>query len=203
MSFSTDEDKVSYGLGFNAGRQLLGNPFPGLNVKAAVEGVADALAKQDLQVPEDELQQAFAVINEKMNAAAEQAGSANKEAGDAFLAENAKRDGVTVLDSGLQYEVITSGDGATPAATSIVSTHYHGTLIDGTVFDSSVERGQPAEFPVNGVIKGWTEALQLMNVGTKWKLFVPPELAYGSQGAGGDIGPNCTLVFEVELLAVK
>lgn len=123
--------------------------------------------------------------------------------GTAFQAENAQREGVVTLPSGLQYEVLVEGDGASPAATDSVVTHYHGTLIDGTVFDSSVERDQPATFPVNGVIAGWTEALQLMQVGDKWRLVIPPELAYGDRGAGAKIGPGATLVFEVELLEVK
>ena len=123
--------------------------------------------------------------------------------GAAFLTQNGQRDGVVTLPSGLQYEVLAEGDGATPGPTSMVTTHYHGTLIDGTVFDSSVQRGQPASFPVNGVIAGWTEALQLMQVGDKWRLFLPPELAYGDRGAGGAIGPGATLIFEVELLEVR
>ena len=125
------------------------------------------------------------------------------EAGRAFLAENGAREGVVTTASGLQYEVLTPGSGETPRASDFVTTHYHGTLIDGTVFDSSVQRNQPIEFPVGGVIAGWTEALQLMQVGAKWKLFLPPELAYGSRGAGRAIGPNETLVFEVELLEVR
>lgn len=123
--------------------------------------------------------------------------------GATFRAENAQREGVVTLPSGLQYEVLAEGDGASPGPTDRVVTHYHGTLIDGTVFDSSVERGQPATFPVNGVIAGWTEALQLMQVGDKWRLVLPPELAYGERGAGARIGPGATLVFEVELLEVK
>ena len=123
--------------------------------------------------------------------------------GQAFLAENAARDGVTTTASGLQYEVLATGDGATPQATDLVTVHYTGTLLDGTVFDSSVQRGQAAEFPVNRLISGWTEALQLMQVGDKWRLFVPPDLAYGERGAGADIGPNATLIFEVELLGVR
>ena len=122
--------------------------------------------------------------------------------GDKFLAENGERAEVTVTESGLQYEVITAGDGETPTAASTVRTHYHGTLIDGTVFDSSYERGQPAEFPVGGVIKGWTEALQMMATGSKWRLYVPYDLAYGEQGAGGVIGPFATLIFDVELLEI-
>lgn len=125
------------------------------------------------------------------------------EAGKAFLAENGARGGVVTTASGLQYEVLTPGSGETPGAADFVTTHYHGTLIDGTVFDSSVQRNEPIEFPVGGVIAGWTEALQLMQVGAKWKLFIPPELAYGSRGAGRSIRPNETLVFEVELLAVR
>ena len=123
--------------------------------------------------------------------------------GAAFMAQNGGREGVVTLPSGLQYEVLAEGDGATPGPTSMVTTHYHGTLIDGTVFDSSVQRNQPASFPVNGVIAGWTEALQLMQVGDKWRLVLPPDLAYGDRGAGGAIGPGATLVFEVELLEVQ
>ena len=122
--------------------------------------------------------------------------------GEAFLAQNAQRDGIQVTASGLQYEVITQGSGAIPSSTSKVKTHYHGTLIDGTVFDSSVERGQPIDFPVTGVIAGWTEALQLMPVGSKWRLFIPYNLAYGERGAGGSIKPFAALVFEVELLDI-
>ena len=132
----------------------------------------------------------------------EEAVMAGPTDGAAFLAENGLREGVVSLASGLQYEVMAEGDGATPGLTSTVTTHYHGTLIDGTVFDSSVQRGRPASFPVNGVISGWTEALQLMQVGDKWRLFVPPELAYGDRGAGGVIAPGATLIFEVELLEV-
>ena len=131
-----------------------------------------------------------------------QVGSKNSDEGKEFLVNNAKNEGILSTASGLQYEVMVTGTGAIPQQTDTVTTHYHGSLIDGTVFDSSVERGSPAEFPVNGVIKGWTEALQMMNVGSKWRLFIPSELAYGDQGAGPNIGPNCTLIFEVELLAI-
>lgn len=127
----------------------------------------------------------------------------NLEAGKAFLAENSKKEGITTLLSGLQYEVITEGNGPKPSATDQVKCHYHGTLIDGTVFDSSVQRGQPAVFGVNQVIKGWVEALQLMPVGSKWRLFIPSDLAYGEQGAGGSIEPNTALIFEVELLGIE
>lgn len=127
----------------------------------------------------------------------------NQAAGKEFLLENAKRDGVVTTTSGLQYEVLAQGSGASPKATDEVTVHYHGTLTDGRVFDSSVERGQPATFPVNGVIPGWIEALQLMNVGSKYKLFIPSDLAYGERGAGQMIGPNSTLIFEVELISIK
>ncbi len=126
----------------------------------------------------------------------------NLKASQEFLENNAKEDGVTVLDSGLQYKIVNSGEGKQPSATNQVTVHYHGTLPDGTVFDSSYERGSPATFPVNGVIAGWVEALQLMKEGDKWQLFIPSELAYGERGAGGDIGPNCALIFDVELIRV-
>lgn len=132
---------------------------------------------------------------------AEQAKLAGAE-GEAFLAENAKKEGIVVTDSGLQYEILQAGDGEKPTAESVVSTHYHGTLIDGTVFDSSVERGQPAEFPVNRVIAGWTEALQMMPKGSKWRLYVPQDLAYGAQGSGAKIAPYSTLIFDVDLIDI-
>jgi FKBP-type peptidyl-prolyl cis-trans isomerase FklB len=139
---------------------------------------------------------------DKLNQAKNATLQANLDAGLAFLAENAKRDGVVSLPSGLQYEVISMGDGSKPGSTQTVTCHYHGTTIDGRVFDSSVQRGQPASFPLNRVISGWTEALQLMPVGSKWKLYLPPHLAYGEQQAGPMIGPNSTLIFEVELLGI-
>lgn len=126
----------------------------------------------------------------------------NLKASQEFLTSNAKKDGVVVLKSGLQYKVLNAGEGRAPAPTSQVTVHYHGTLPDGTVFDSSYERGSPATFPVNGVISGWVEALQLMKEGDKWQLFIPSDLAYGTRGAGGDIGPNCALIFDVELIRV-
>jgi len=138
-----------------------------------------------------------------MQAAADEQAKVLGAAGAKYLAENAAKEGVQVTDSGLQFEVVTQGEGETPTAESTVSVHYHGMLVDGTVFDSSVERGQPAEFPVGGVIAGWTEALQLMPVGSKYKLTIPSDLAYGERGAGAAIGPHATLVFEVELLAIK
>ena len=142
-------------------------------------------------------------VSEKLKALFESKSQANLEAGQAFLAENAQREGVVSRESGLQYEVMTEGTGVKPTATQTVTCHYHGTVIDGRVFDSSVQRGQPASFPLNRVIAGWTEGLQLMGVGSKYRFFLPPHLAYGDRQISAEIGPNSTLIFEVELLGVK
>jgi FKBP-type peptidyl-prolyl cis-trans isomerase FklB len=141
-------------------------------------------------------------VTEKLKALFDSKATANLEAGQAFLAENGQREGVVTLESGLQYEIITAGDGPKPGPTQTVKCHYHGTVIDGKVFDSSVQRGTPASFPLNRVISGWTEALQLMGVGSKWRLFLPPHLAYGDRQISAEIGPNSTLIFEVELLGI-
>tara|TARA_B100000965_G_scaffold178178_2_gene148693 strand:+ start:1976 stop:2596 length:621 start_codon:yes stop_codon:yes gene_type:complete len=200
--FKTVETQASYGIGFQMGQQLQSNPFEGLDLDSVVAGLKDAFTGQAPQVDNDTLRDAFGEIHQRMQAAkAEQHKEAIAE-GENFLAENAKRDGVVTTESGLQYEVLTTGEGAKPTADSTVRTHYHGTLINGSVFDSSYDRGQPAEFPVGGVIKGWTEALQMMPVGSKWRLYVPHNLAYGEQGAGGAIAPYSTLVFDVELLDI-
>jgi FKBP-type peptidyl-prolyl cis-trans isomerase FklB len=168
--------------------------------------VTDALAGKTV-LSEEEMKEVMMGFQKEMMAKLQakqaSAGAENTAAGKTFREENAKKDGVKVLPSGLQYKVLKSGSGKTPTATDKVSTHYHGTLIDGTVFDSSVERGEPVSFPVDGVIPGWTEALLLMKEGDKWQLVVPPDLAYGERGAGGRIGPNSTLIFEVELLSVE
>ncbi|MBU3018991.1 FKBP-type peptidyl-prolyl cis-trans isomerase [Paraglaciecola agarilytica] len=200
--FSTIELQASYGIGLQMGEQLRSNPFDGLDISAVQEGLADAFNLQPAQVTNDALREAFNEIHQRMQAAKNAQFAEAQEAGEAFLSDNAKRDEVTVTESGLQYEVINAGNGETPTAASTVRVHYHGTLLDGTVFDSSYDRGQPAEFPVGGVIKGWTEALQLMQVGAKLRLFVPQDLAYGEQGAGGAIAPFSTLVFDVELLDI-
>jgi len=142
-------------------------------------------------------------ITDKLFRMKNEKATANLEAGNVFLEGNKQKNGVVSLPSGLQYEIITEGTGIKPQAKNKVTCHYHGTLIDGTVFDSSVKRGQPATFPLNMVIKGWTEGLQLMSVGSKWRFFIPPHLAYGDRQTGSDIGPNSTLVFEVELLGVN
>lgn len=201
LNLSTDETRVSYGIGRQLGDQLRENPPPGISLDAVIAGIRDAFSGVASQVSPEDLNASFAVIRERMQAEAQRKAEAAAGEGKAFLAENAKRDGVTTLASGLQYEILTAGEGAKPTAEDQVRTHYHGTLIDGTVFDSSYQRSQPAEFPVGGVIAGWTEALQLMGVGSKWRLYVPSELAYGAQGVGS-IPPHSVLVFDVELLAV-
>lgn len=201
-NFESLEQRASYGVGRQLGDQIANAPFDGFEADAALAGFTDAINGADFQVEPDQINEAFREIQARMQAAeAEQAKTMSAD-GQAFLDENAKKDGVTVTDSGLQYEVIVDGDGEKPSASSTVRTHYHGMLIDGSVFDSSVDRGEPTEFPVNGVIAGWTEALQLMSVGSKWRLTIPYNLAYGERGAGGAIGPYATLVFEVELLAI-
>lgn len=201
LDLSTDEQKASYGIGLQMGQQLA-SVFEGVSLAAAIAGVEDAFAGQQPRIDGNLINDAFQTIQAKVEASkAEEAQSLAKE-GEAFLAENAKREEVTVLESGLQYEVIETGDGETPTKDSVVSTHYRGTLINGKQFDSSYDRGMPAEFPVGGVIAGWTEALQRMTVGSKWKLYIPYHLAYGERGAGGDIGPYQALVFDIELLAI-
>jgi len=200
--YTTIEQRASYGVGRNMGDQLAANPFEGIDISAVQQGLADAFNSVASVVSHDDLNNAFKEINDRMQAAASEKATVMAAEGEAYLAENAKRDGITVLASGLQFEVITEGEGEKPTAESTVRTHYHGTLIDGTVFDSSYDRGQPAEFPVGGVIKGWTEALQLMSVGSKYKLHIPHNLAYGEQGAGGSIAPYSALVFDVELLEI-
>ena len=201
--YTTQELQASYGIGLQMGEQLASNPFDGLDISAVSAGIADSFAGAESKVSQEELQAAFQVISARMQAAAAEQAEVLGAAGAEYLAENAKKDGVVVTESGLQYEVLAEGEGEKATAESTVSVHYHGSLVDGTVFDSSVERGQPAEFPVGGVIAGWTEALQLMSPGAKLKLTIPADLAYGERGAGAAIGPHATLVFEVELLAIK
>lgn len=202
--YDTPQLQVSYGIGRQMGSQLLEQPFEGLDIEAVAEGVREAFTGVADSVNPMDMQKAYDVIREEMTKAQAIKEKELAKDGEAFLAENAKREEVTITESGLQYEVINSGDasGTKPAVNSKVKTHYHGTLISGDVFDSSVDRGQPIEFAVNGVIAGWTEALQLMVPGDKWKLFIPHHLAYGPQGAGAAIGPYQALVFEVELLDI-
>ncbi|MFT5692268.1 MAG: FKBP-type peptidyl-prolyl cis-trans isomerase FklB [Oceanicoccus sp.] len=200
--YTTTEQRVSYGVGRQMGEQLASNPFDGVDAGAVAEGVIDALYGKPSAVEASLMEEAFGLIQQQMEAKMAEQSKAQSAEGDAFLAENAKRDEVTVTDSGLQYEILTVGEGDKPLTSSTVRTHYHGTLIDGSIFDSSVDRGEPAEFPVSGVIAGWTEALQIMPVGSKWRLFVPYQLAYGERGAGGQIGPYASLIFEIELLEI-
>ncbi len=192
-------DKISYALGLSLGNNLKNSGIDSLDYAVLAKGIEDILEQK---TPEMGAQEAQAIISEFFHALQEKTSEATIIAGKSFLAENAKRYGVVTLASGLQYEVITGGAGETPLASDKVKVHYHGTLIDGTVFDSSVSRGEPATFGVTQVISGWVEALQLMPVGSKWKLFIPSNLAYGAQGAGQQIGPHTTLVFEVELLEI-
>jgi len=200
--FETIEQKVSYGVGRQLGDQLRNNPFKDFDITAVKAGITDALAKVDSPISDEDLNAAFSVISKRLQEQEQVIAKEKSAEGVAFLAENAKRDEVYVTESGLQYEVITTGEGKKPSAKSTVSVHYHGTFANGDVFDSSVERGQPAEFPVGGVIPGWTEALQLMTEGSKWKLTIPYALAYGEQGSQGAIPPYSTLVFDVELLSI-
>lgn len=195
------EAQASYGIGMQMGQQLK-ETFTGVDVHAAIAGILDSFNGQTPRVSRNDLNTAFDTIQQQL--AAEEAERAKHFAAEglAFLDANAKRDGVITTSTGLQYEIITQGDGVVPTAKCTVRTHYRGTLIDGTEFDSSYVRGEPIEFPVNGVIAGWTEALQKMPVGSKWKLYIPHELAYGERGAGQAIGPYQTLIFDIELLDV-
>ncbi|MCF1427599.1 MAG: FKBP-type peptidyl-prolyl cis-trans isomerase [Shewanella sp.] len=200
--FSTVEQQASYGVGRQLGEQLKANSFEGIDISAVQTGLADAFDAKESVVSMQDLQIAFTEISRRLQLAQEETAAAASAEGEAFLVENAKREGVVTTESGLQYEIITEGNGAKPTYNDTVRTHYHGCFINGDVFDSSVVRGQPAEFPVSGVIAGWTEALQLMPACSKWKLYVPQHLAYGERGAGASIPPYSTLVFEVELLDV-
>lgn len=199
---TVDMNKVSYFIGTNMGGQLKSQNIA-VDIASLTEGIKDAVDGKDPKYTREELMAAMQAFEAKMMADAEKKAEASKAEGEKFLVENKKREGVVTTESGLQYEIIKAGDGPKPAATDNVEVHYHGTLVDGKVFDSSVERGEPVTFPVQGVIKGWVEALQLMPVGSKWKVFIPSDLAYGKQGAGADIGPDSTLIFEVELLSIK
>ena len=192
-------DKFSYAIGLGIGQNLLSMGAQGINVEDFAQAIADVLNRKETAISHNEAREIvnkyFMELEEKMNAE-------NIEKGKAFLEENAKKEGVITLPRGLQYQVITEGNGKKPSATDKVKCHYEGTLIDGTLFDSSIKRGQPAVFGVNQVIKGWVEALQLMSEGSKWRLFIPSELGYGAQQAGEMIPPHSTLIFEVELIEV-
>lgn len=195
-----EKERLGYALGLNIARNLEEQGFEGFDLTAFTAAMDDHYSKNELKmsVPEvnDTLQKAMAKIKEEKHGPV-------LEEGNKFLEENAKRDDITVTESGLQYRIMKSGNGRSPKPTDQVTTHYHGKLIDGKVFDSSVNRGTPATFPVNGVIQGWQEALPMMKEGDKWELFVPYNLAYGENGAGGAIPPFATLIFEVELISVN
>tara|TARA_Y100000589_G_scaffold330773_1_gene381526 strand:+ start:855 stop:1559 length:705 start_codon:yes stop_codon:yes gene_type:complete len=199
QNFNTEMEKVSYSLGVNVAKSVKNQGLTSIDSDAIAQAFTDVFEGNDLKISE---QESNVILQDFFGKLAKKAQSANVEAGQKFLSENAKRNGVVTTNTGLQYEVLVEGTGDSPKENDKVTVHYHGTLIDGTVFDSSVDRGKPATFPVNGVIPGWVEALQLMNQGAKYKLFIPSELAYGERGAGGSIGPNATLIFEVELISI-
>jgi FKBP-type peptidyl-prolyl cis-trans isomerase FklB len=206
LTLKTQKDKVSYAIGMNIGKSLHKDS---VDIDPAIfsRGVKDALTSAKPLLTEEEMKTVLTALQgqlrQQQEVAARATGEANRKAGEAFLAENKTKDGVVTLPSGLQYKIITPGTGPKPTATDTVVCNYRGTLLDGTEFDSSYKRGQPATFPVSGVIKGWTEAVQLMPVGSKWQLFIPASLAYGDRGAGPDIGPDSTLIFEVELVSIQ
>jgi len=197
--------RVSYAIGTDIGSKMKEQGLE-IDPKALAAGLADAFAGKPALTPAEvgqTLTEFSKDMQSKMAAKQKVAGEENVKKGEAFLAANAKKDGVKSTASGLQYKVLKSGTGKTPKSSDTVKVHYHGTMIDGSVFDSSVDRGEPVSFPVGGVIPGWTEALQLMKEGDKWQIVIPSKIAYGEQGAGGKIGPNSVLVFDVELLAIE
>jgi FKBP-type peptidyl-prolyl cis-trans isomerase FklB len=202
----TQKEKDSYALGLNIGRGLSKQPVD-LDAPSVLRGMKDALAGAKPLLTDEEVNAALTELQTQAKAKADQqrqqAGEANVKEGTEFLAANKTKEGVVTLPSGLQYKILKQGMGPKPAATDTVVCNYRGTLLNGKEFDSSYKRGQPATFPLNRVIKGWTEAVQLMPVGSKWELFIPPDLAYGANGAGPDIGPNATLIFEVELVSIQ
>jgi|SRR3984957_7577120 FKBP-type peptidyl-prolyl cis-trans isomerase FklB len=210
LALTTDKDKLSYALGMNVGRGLaqkmksdsldISNPIFLRAMKDALSGVKPLLTEDEEKA---QLEKLDANLRSKQEAKMAMAGDVNKAKGDAFLAANKTKDGVITLPSGLQYKIISPGTGPKPSASDTVSANYRGTLIDGTEFDASAKHGGPQSFPVNQVIPGWTEALQLMPVGSKWQLYIPSDLAYGSRGAGGAIGPNSTLIFDIELVSIQ
>jgi FKBP-type peptidyl-prolyl cis-trans isomerase FklB len=210
LALKTQKEKFSYAVGMNTG-QRMAESFKKQSVPydpaIIARGLKDGLAGSKTLLTDDEARAAIKAVQEEVGKAQQaklqEEGAVNKKQGDAFLAANKGKEGVVTLPSGLQYKIIKAGSGPKPTVNDTVVCNYKGTLIDGKEFDSSYKRGQPATFPVGGVIKGWTEALQLMPVGSKWQLFIPSDLAYGDRGAGADIGPDSTLVFEVELMSIE
>lgn len=205
VSLDTPNSRLSYGVALGLGRNMA-NDGMDVDVDAFALGLRDAMSGADPRLSQEEIRAEMMAFQERVagdrEAAREAAAVANTEAAEAFFAENADREGVETTESGLQYEVIEAGDGPKPTADDQVEVHYRGTLLDGTVFDSSYDRGQPVTFGLEQVIDGWTEGLQLMNVGSKYKLYIPSELGYGAGGAGEAIGPNAALIFDVELLSI-
>ncbi|MBW2451379.1 MAG: FKBP-type peptidyl-prolyl cis-trans isomerase [Deltaproteobacteria bacterium] len=205
VTLDSQKSRISYTIGLNIGRDFV-NQEMDIDADVLLAGLQDAMAQKEPRMTEDEMAAEVQSFQQDMQAKAEAKMKAlaekNLEEGKAFLAENASKEGVMVTESGLQYKIIEAGTGDAPTESDTVTVHYKGTLIDGTQFDSSYDRGQPATFPVGGVIPGWTEALQLMKPGAKFQIYIPAELAYGERGAGQDIGPNATLIFDVELIEV-
>jgi FKBP-type peptidyl-prolyl cis-trans isomerase FklB len=206
LVLKNQKDKVSYIIGMEIGKNFKKQSID-IDPDILTKGIKDAISGGKPLLTEQEIQENMVTFQKEMMAKQEELakklGENNKKEGEVFLAENKKKDGVKTLPSGLQYKVTKAGTGKKPKLTDTVTTQYRGTLIDGTEFDSSYRRGQPVSFPVTGVIPGWTEALQLMEEGAKWQLFIPPNLAYGERGAGRDIGPNATLIFEIELVSIQ
>jgi len=203
LVLKNQKDKISYIIGMDIGTNLKKQSID-IDSNILAKGVKDALAGTKPLLTEQEIQETMVAFQKEMMAKQAEVAKKNKAEGEAFLAENKKKEGVKTLPSGLQYKVIKAGTGKKPKSTDTVTAHYRGTLINGTEFDSSYKRGQPATFPVSGgMIPGWTEALQLMEEGAKWQLFIPSNLAYGEKGAGRDIGPNATLIFEIELVSIQ
>jgi FKBP-type peptidyl-prolyl cis-trans isomerase len=207
LVLDTQEKKVSYGMGVGLGERIKKESFA-IDIDAFAKGVKDVIQDGERLLTQEQIMTEMKAFQQdqmaKQQAERETLATTNKTAGDAFLAENKTKEGIVTTDSGLQYKIVTAGEGAMPAATDTVEVNYAGKLLDGTEFDSSYKRNSTVSFPVNGVIPGWTEALQLMPVGSKWQLFIPSDLAYGPGGTGGGpIGPNATLIFDVELVAIK
>ncbi len=207
VELKTEKDKISYAIGLDVGNGLKKNEID-VDADIVARAIKDILAGNKPLMTDEEVKTTITALQKDLQAKQQEKmkalGDKNKKEGEAFLAKNKTKEGVKTLPSGLQYKVITQGKGKTPKASDTVTVQYRGTLIDGTEFDSSYKRGQPATFPVSGVIKGWTEALQLMKEGSKWQLVIPSDLAYGASGTqGGPIGPNAVLIFEVELVSIK
>jgi FKBP-type peptidyl-prolyl cis-trans isomerase FklB len=202
----TQKEKVSYSIGVNLGKNM---KTQGIDIDQGLlsQGIKDGFNNSKTVMSDKEMEETMTTFQQemmgKMQAKQKIDGDKNAKEGEVFLAANKKKEGVVTLPSGLQYKILKAGNGVKPTESQTVKCHYRGTLIDGKEFDSSYKRGEPTEFPVTGVIKGWTEALQLMPVGSKWQLFIPSDLAYGSNGAGQVIGPNATLIFDIELLSIK